>query len=421
MNHYVYEITNLVNGKKYIGKRSCKCPIKEDRYMGSGKALKCAIDKYGKDNFRKDILQICENEQMAFEWEKVYIEQVKAYDNPDYYNIALGGHGFSSSQVRDMWKNDEYRSKMIKSAKDLWKNDEYRIKMRRISSETMKKTIKKLWEDDTYRELQKNKCAKESKMRWKSEDYRKNQIKKTKLMWENEQTREKIINSMKIKFSTEENKAKRSEASRLNWCNEAFRNRQIDNLKDRWNDQEFREHMSIKMKDKFKEKEYVEKMQKIWDDSKRQVIMLNNKKVFKSCIEASEYVDLSSSTSIVLCCQGKRLSAGKFEDKNAVWMYYDEYLRASDEFIQLKITKSKKNRENSNANLKDNSKKVICLNTKTIFNSLKSAAEFVGLKQGWSVSKCCLGNAMYAGKINGEPARWMYYEDYLNMKNKEAR
>ena len=33
MNHYVYEITNLVNGKKYIGKRSCKCPIEKNKLL----------------------------------------------------------------------------------------------------------------------------------------------------------------------------------------------------------------------------------------------------------------------------------------------------------------------------------------------------------------------------------------------------
>ena len=30
MNHYVYEITNLANGMKYIGKRTCKCNIEDD-------------------------------------------------------------------------------------------------------------------------------------------------------------------------------------------------------------------------------------------------------------------------------------------------------------------------------------------------------------------------------------------------------
>lgn len=38
MNHYTYEVT-FENGKKYIGVRSCKCPIEEDFYFGSSKLI----------------------------------------------------------------------------------------------------------------------------------------------------------------------------------------------------------------------------------------------------------------------------------------------------------------------------------------------------------------------------------------------
>ena len=93
MNHYVYEITNLVNGKKYIGKRSCKCPIEEDKYMGSGILISKSIKKYGKENFRKDILEICNSEEMAFEREKYWIKHYNAVESREFYNIKDGGEG----------------------------------------------------------------------------------------------------------------------------------------------------------------------------------------------------------------------------------------------------------------------------------------------------------------------------------------
>jgi hypothetical protein len=34
--HYVYIITNLLNGKQYVGDRTCKCDLNKDLYMGSG-------------------------------------------------------------------------------------------------------------------------------------------------------------------------------------------------------------------------------------------------------------------------------------------------------------------------------------------------------------------------------------------------
>jgi hypothetical protein len=45
MNHYVYKITNNINGKIYVGKRSCKCNNEDDIYMGSGRNVLKAIKK----------------------------------------------------------------------------------------------------------------------------------------------------------------------------------------------------------------------------------------------------------------------------------------------------------------------------------------------------------------------------------------
>ena len=66
MNHYVYEVTNNINGRKYIGKRSCKCPIEKDLYFGSGIAIKEALKKYGVENFSKDIIKTFNTSEEAF-------------------------------------------------------------------------------------------------------------------------------------------------------------------------------------------------------------------------------------------------------------------------------------------------------------------------------------------------------------------
>lgn len=93
MNYYVYIITNLMNGKKYIGKRSCRCPIEEDRYMGSGVILSRAKRKYGIEWFEKKILMVCDSEEEVYKEEIKAIELVKAWENPMYYNLRNGGKG----------------------------------------------------------------------------------------------------------------------------------------------------------------------------------------------------------------------------------------------------------------------------------------------------------------------------------------
>lgn len=53
MFSYLYEITNTVNGKIYVGVH--KTQDLDDGYMGSGKIIRSAIAKHGFANFTKVI------------------------------------------------------------------------------------------------------------------------------------------------------------------------------------------------------------------------------------------------------------------------------------------------------------------------------------------------------------------------------
>jgi hypothetical protein len=88
---YVYETTNLVNGKKYIGVSVTK--NNSDNYLGSGILLKQAIKKYGVDSFNKIILKEFDNEQDARCYEKFLIEKLNAINDKNYYNLVSGGYG----------------------------------------------------------------------------------------------------------------------------------------------------------------------------------------------------------------------------------------------------------------------------------------------------------------------------------------
>lgn len=91
MNHYVYEITDLTNGKKYIGKRSCKCDIENDKYMGSGKLIKKVVKEKGIKNFSKRVIHVCKNKHEALKKEALEIKERDAANSEFYYNIAGEG------------------------------------------------------------------------------------------------------------------------------------------------------------------------------------------------------------------------------------------------------------------------------------------------------------------------------------------
>jgi len=86
---YVYKTTNTVNGKYYIGVHEGEI---DDEYLGSGSYLNKALLKYGKDVFRKEILEICETREEAYALEKEIVN-AKLVNDPSCYNVSIGGTG----------------------------------------------------------------------------------------------------------------------------------------------------------------------------------------------------------------------------------------------------------------------------------------------------------------------------------------
>lgn len=92
MYHYVYKVLNLINGNYYIGKHSSR--TLDNSYLGSGKYLKLAIEKYGSHNFKKEILHECETPEDASNLEREIIGDLWTTDSL-CYNLKAGGEGGS--------------------------------------------------------------------------------------------------------------------------------------------------------------------------------------------------------------------------------------------------------------------------------------------------------------------------------------
>ena len=90
MYGYIYETTNLVNGKKYVGQKKSKVFLKEE-YLGSGKLILLAIKKYGKENFSIKLIEECNTREELDEREIYWIANLRKNYSPSMiYNIADG-------------------------------------------------------------------------------------------------------------------------------------------------------------------------------------------------------------------------------------------------------------------------------------------------------------------------------------------
>ena len=92
MYGYIYKTTNLLNNKIYVGKHKCEIFI-GNKYLGSGKHIRAAIIKYGKENFIVELLEECYSKEDLNKKEQYWIKSLDARNINIGYNISIGGDG----------------------------------------------------------------------------------------------------------------------------------------------------------------------------------------------------------------------------------------------------------------------------------------------------------------------------------------
>lgn len=89
-HHYIYKTTCKVTGRYYIGMHSTS--NLEDGYIGSGRRLWLSINKHGKENHTKEILEFLPDRQALKARERELVNEDQLID-PMCMNLQLGGEG----------------------------------------------------------------------------------------------------------------------------------------------------------------------------------------------------------------------------------------------------------------------------------------------------------------------------------------
>lgn len=96
----IYKITNLIDGIIYVGQDSKNRPT----YYGSGLLIKRAIKKFGKENFKKEILEYCNTKEELNRREIFWIKELNSKEKG--YNICGGGQGQNSEEIKEKFSNN---------------------------------------------------------------------------------------------------------------------------------------------------------------------------------------------------------------------------------------------------------------------------------------------------------------------------
>lgn len=146
-----------------------------------------------------------------------------------------------------------------------------------------------------------------------------------------------------------------------------------------------------------------------WTNVNPPIVCLNTGKIYKTQVEARDYANIKFSDSIRNCAEHKSEYAGFAEGQYLKWMFYDEYSRLELEEIQAIINKPVKG-----------STPVYCVETNTHYLDASSASFETGIL-AQNIQKCCTGKYKHCGGFTWQYDTAYNYDLYPKYKEHPKR
>lgn len=460
----IYKIENKVNGKIYIGQsvnieNRWKQHMRElNKSSHKNQHLLSSWKKYGQENFEFSVICTCNSDELD-EKEIYYIDLYKTYNYEYGYNMTIGGVGARYYYDTDLILNTYKSTNSVTKTSEILNIHEFKISeilselnVREIKSPCRKivginstnysiqyefNSIKEAYDyfDSTVTN-QINKSIKDSKYTafdciwFDRDDYILHKDNLDKLLSITKYKTTTKYDNSKEDDLTHNHKTKvictttgkifdsvldgaryygiKSENGICYCC--SYKRNTCGGLSWMYLDEyEYMIDNNLTIEDM--KKRYVPK------NVTKKVMCLDTKKVFNSIVEANKYANLSVySGRISDACQSKRCCAGKdINGKYLHWMYYEDCIGLSEEEIDNLILEIDKK-------FSPEAKKVVCVETKTVFNSIREARLYAGLKSDSGVYECCNNKRKTSGRHpeTGQLLSWMYYEDYIKEFDKST-
>lgn len=396
-NYKLYMHTNLINNKKYIGVTRKK---PEERWGRNGSHYKSskhfwnAIQKYGWNNFKHEILFDNMSKDKCYALEQEYIKKYNSNNQNYGYNIASGGIGGNGlyGKLNSMYgvsPKERMDSDTYQKWKENIKKNASKSASRKIICLTTGEIFNSITQASLTYDIQDSDIG--SCCRNKLFSAGRHPETKEEMVWqyydeyelgivkpEKSKTRFYCLTTNEIFYSAIEASNKYGiPACDIVLCSQgknAYAGKYNGKVMQWMYYDEFLEYGS----------EHIEIIDK-------RIICLNNGLVYDSMADAERKTGICHSN-IGQCCMGKTSYAGVIDGEKMVWQYYKNYIEGN-----LLLYTNKKNRS------------VICVEDGKIFPSCVDATKYYGVKRDTYISRCCSKDMKHVKDRNGNILHFQYF------------